>query len=214
MSVYGSGALGDWTTAGKTISSDGAAAAADVWVLGDSILRQCWSSLYADHKAATGRIMAVNAWSSRPTAAAVDALEDWLAACGGPPSAVVMATGSNDIFDPPVMAGLVDRALAAVGPDVPVVWVNTYVTRWGASGEDWAVRESDLRNTAWVNAQIADAAARHPNLHLVRWYEALCANPGYRITRWLTDGVHVTDLGRAARNSLTLSALRALVPVS
>lgn len=205
LTDYGSGTLGDWTGASHTISTDTQivpARTGGAWVFGDSIMVGDAYDL-ATKLNAMGLSMAVNAWSSRPTTPAVDALEEWVGEYGQP-SRVVMATGSNDIFDPTVMAAQVDRVMA-LATEAQVWWVNVYV---GRTSVDAATREADVRNTGWINSQLARALARHDRLTVLPWFEFLAANPAYRLTAYLRDGVHTTDpIGRNSRNTLIANAL-------
>jgi hypothetical protein len=143
--------------------------------------------------------IAVHNWSGRPTRPAVDALAQWARAYGLP-GRILMATGSNDIFDPPVVARQVDRVMSLVGRSRRVVWVNVLVSRRGT-------RAADLRNSAWVNRHLEAATHRHPNLHVVHWAEFLDPR---RQKRYLRDGVHTSELGRAARNELIVRSLAAV----
>lgn len=202
---YGSGTLGSWATASNRVDSDAVFSQSDVWVFGDSILRDDATALVGSFTA-QGTSVAVDAWGSRPTAPTVDALEARLAKSGAP-AVVVMAIGTNDIFDPTVMSGQIDRTMTLVPAETRVIWVNVFATRWAMG---WGQRESDLRNTGWVNNQIMEAVNQYPNYSVVDWYGVLSKNPGYRITNWLTDGVHTSTLGRGARNSLIVSAVNAV----
>jgi lysophospholipase L1-like esterase len=148
--------------------------------------------------ARTQDALAMHNWSSQPTAPAADALALW-AGTYGLPGRILMATGSNDIFNPPVMAAQIDRVMRIVGRTRTVVWVNVRVARPRTAAADRA-------NSAWVNRQLAAATRRHSNLQLVHWAEFLDADPR-RERRYLRDGVHTTPLGRDARNELIIRAL-------
>lgn len=197
---YGSGILGDWTGYSRSISNEQqilpAISRDGIFILGDSITvgtaRDLAYRLYPD-----GIIVAVNAWSARPTAPTVDALEQWVTTYGAP-RRIVMAAGSNDVFAPPVMAGLIDRTMRIVGPDRIVLWVTVQVARARQSA---AVQLADQRNSGWVNSQIYAATARHPNLRVIDWAGFLAAKP-FRLTKYLRDGVHTSSSGTGARNAL------------
>ncbi|MFI7673030.1 hypothetical protein [Actinophytocola sp. NPDC049390] len=206
---YGSGALGPWEDLSKAISTltqirpvlanDG------LFMFGDSISVQDGYSLAQRLLDRTGDQIAVHNWSGRPTAPAVDALASW-AQSYGLPRRILMATGSNDIFTPPVFAAQVDRTMSIVGPTRTVFWVNTQVAR---TSQTAAVQLADQRNSAWINLQLADAQKRHPNLRIIRWAEFLAAKPS-RLTGYLRDGVHTTvPLGQDARNELIVQAIAA-----
>ncbi|TWD81106.1 hypothetical protein FB561_2210 [Kribbella amoyensis] len=206
---YGSGALGPWEGSSKAISTTAqinpVLANDGLYMFGDSISVQDGYSLAQRLLSRTGDSIAVHNWSGRPTAPAVDALAEWASAYGMP-RRILMATGSNDIFTPPVFAAQVDRTMSIVGSSRTVYWVNTQVVR---TSQTAAVQLADQRNSAWINLQLADAQKRHPNLKIVRWAEFLAAKPS-RLTSYLRDGVHTTaPLGQDARNELIVQAIEA-----
>jgi hypothetical protein len=205
--LYGSGELGDWTILGRSISTaatityvrdhDG------VCMFGDSIAVQDGKALATKLMSRTGASLAVHNWSGRPTTPAVDALENW-AIKYGLPRRILMATGTNDIFNPPVFAAQVDRTMRIVGSNRKVIWVNTQISRTAKSA---AIQVADQRNSAWINSQIHDAEKKYPNLDIVRWAEYLAAKPS-RLTQLLSGGVHTTvPAGQDARNELIVQAL-------
>ncbi|WP_460660818.1 SGNH/GDSL hydrolase family protein [Kribbella swartbergensis] len=204
---FGSGTLGPWQNLRKHISSDDEIQDAlmfnGVFMFGDSIAVQDGPALEHLLRNRTGDAIAVHDWSGQPTSAAVDALEDWEHRFGLP-SRIVMAVGSNDIFDPPGFAAQVERALHIAGPSRTVYWVNVYVGRTRQPAE---VRAADQANSAWINQQLEQAAVRHPNLRIIRWAEYLAAQPGGPAS-YLRDGVHTSEpLGQNARNELIAGAL-------
>jgi hypothetical protein len=205
--LYGSGQLGAWTTQAKAISSattimsvresDG------VFMFGDSIAVQDGKALGTRLNGRDGSTLAVHNWSGRPTAPAVDALQSW-ATTYGLPRRILMATGTNDVFNPPVIAAQIDRTMQIVGTSRTVVWVNTQISRTTMSS---AVQVADQRNSAWVNSQLSEAQKRYPNLRIVRWAEFLAAKPS-RLTSYLRQGVHTTiPQGQDSRNELIVQAL-------
>jgi hypothetical protein len=206
---YGSGELGPWENLSKAISTitqirpvlqtDG------LFMFGDSISVQDGHSLAERLLSRTGDQIAVHNWSGRPTQPAVDALAQW-AQTYGLPGRILMATGSNDIFTPPVFAAQVDRTMSIAGPARTVFWVNTQVSR---TAQPAAVQLADQRNSAWINLQLANAQRRHPNLRVIHWAEFLAAKPS-RLTTYLRDGVHTqVPLGQDARNELIVQAIEA-----
>lgn len=203
MSIYGSGALGDWRAATPSVSTPTTIATAPVWQFGDSIARATQRDLAEQLLADRGQTLAVHNHSGRPTAPAVDALEQWL--CGNDPAPqIIMATGSNDIFDPTVMAAQIDRTMALVAGRAQVFWKDVQVCR---SAQPAAVQLADQRNTGWVNAQIHEAVGRYDNLHLIPWHASLAVKPS-RLTYYLRDGVHPNDTtGVAFHNAVVLNAL-------
>jgi hypothetical protein len=203
---FGSGTLGPWQHLGKHVSSDDEIRDAlmfnGVFMFGDSIAVQDGPALEQLLANRTGDSIAVHDWSGQPTSAAVDALEDWERRFGLP-RRIVMAVGSNDIFDPPAFAAQVERAMRIAGPSRTVYWVNVYVSRVRQPAE---VREADWANSAWINQQLEQAAVRHPNLQIVRWAEHVASQPGGG-ANYLRDGIHTSPLGRTARNELIVVAL-------
>ncbi len=206
---YGSGAIGDWTNGPRAITTEDqirqVLARDGLFMFGDSIAYQDGHALAERLASRTGDVIAVNNWTGRPTEPAVDALASW-AQRYGLPKRVLMATGSNDIFTPPVFAAQVDRTMSIAGASRIVYWVNVQVSRT-ALGAD--VQVADQRNSGWINLQLADAQKRHPNLRVVHWAEFLAAKI-IRLTGYLRDGVHTTvPLGQDARNELIVQAIEA-----
>jgi lysophospholipase L1-like esterase len=171
-----------------------------VLVLGDSITVLTQASLTRSLRAG-GWSVCLDARRSQSTANGLD----YYAAAGAFPryvDVIVMATGSNDIFDPDSMSAQVARARAYAGHR-PLLWVTTWVRR--TSGEPRLIAQ-DLGNSVRVNA----AVRRPPRLTrvdgLVDWYAFLQARR-WRQTVYLTDGVHPSPAGATARNALIAAAL-------
>ncbi|MFF0339702.1 GDSL-type esterase/lipase family protein [Kribbella sp. NPDC004875] len=205
--LYGSGTLGPWQNLLRRISPEDqirdVLAFDGVFMFGDSIAVQDSAALERLLADRTGDSIAFHDWSGQPASAAVDALEEW-SHDYGLPRRIVMAVGTNDIFDPPAFAAQVERALRIAGPNRTVYWVNVYASR---TKQPPAVRDADLANSAWINQQLAEAAARHPNLKIIDWAGFLQAQPN-RPAEYLRDGVHTSEpLGRSARNELIAEAL-------
>ncbi|QNE20314.1 hypothetical protein F1D05_23400 [Kribbella qitaiheensis] len=200
---YGSGELGPWQDLSNAIATPATIRAVrdanGVYMFGDSISVQDGYTL-AERLHTDGILLAVHNWSGRPTTPAVDALQDW-ATTYGMPQRILMATGTNDIFNPPVFAAQVDRTMSIVGTTRTVIWVNVQASRTSQAA---AVQLADQRNSGWINLQLADAQKRHPNLKIVHWAEFLAAKPSRMSpTMYLRDGVHTTvPLGQNARNEL------------
>ena len=204
---FGSGALGSWQDLARRISSEDDIRDVQmfngVYMFGDSIGVQDGPALENLLRSSTGDSIAFHNWSGQPTSAAVDALADWERQYGLP-SRILMAVGSNDIYDPPAFAAQVERVMHIAGPSRTVFWVNVHVSRFRQPAD---VRAADQRNTDWVNQQLDEAAQRHPNLRIVHWAEYLAAQTG-GVTPYLRDGVHTSvPLGQSARNQLIVSAL-------
>jgi hypothetical protein len=205
--TYGSGEIGPWRELRRSISTDEqirrVRAADGVFMFGDSIGVQDGNDLALRLTKLTGKALAVHNWSGQPAEGAVDALETW-ATKYGLPSKILMATGTNDIFKPPAFGPQVDRALQLAGTTRTVYWVNTHVSR---TKESALCQRADLRNSAWINRQLDDAARRYPNLNVIRWSEFL-GEVKYP-HRYLRDGLHTSvPLGQHWRNELILRALR------
>jgi len=203
---YGSGTLGPWQDLLKRISTDDEIRDVlnfnGIFMFGDSIAVQNGSAL-EKLLTSTGDSIAVHDWSGQPTSAAVDALAQWKRDYGLP-SRIVMAVGTNDIFDPPSFGAQVERELAIAGPDRTVYWVNVHAVRFRQSAD---VRAADTANSAWINQQLAEAAAHHPNLRIIDWAGFLSTQPTGLAT-YLRDGVHTTDVGGKIRNQLIADAIR------
>ncbi|MFF0339701.1 hypothetical protein [Kribbella sp. NPDC004875] len=205
---YGSGTLGSWTTNNRAISSAAevrrAVATDGVVLFGDSIAVQDGGALGRLLGRQLGTSFAEYTWAGQPTASAVGELAAW-ARTYGLPRRIVMAVGSNDIFDPPGFAAQVERALRIAGPRRTVFWVDVQVSR---TDEPAAVQLADQRNSEWINLQLEQARAAHPNLRIVPWAEFLAAHPE-RLHTDLRDGRHTTvPAGQGARNGLILQAIR------
>jgi hypothetical protein len=175
-----------------------------VVLFGDSIAVQDGEALGRLLGQQLGTTFAEYSWSGQPTSAAVDAMASWARAYGLP-KRIVMAVGSNDIFDPPAFAAQVERALRIAGSGRTVYWVNVQVSR---TDEPASVQVADQRNSEWINLQLEQAVSHHPNLRIVPWAEFLAAHPE-RIDTDLRDGRHTTvPAGQNARNALILQAIR------
>jgi hypothetical protein len=205
---YGSGTLGSWQANNRVISSTAhvrhVVATNGVVLFGDSIAVQDGEALGRLLGQQLGTSFAEYSWAGQPTSAAVDEMASWAHAYGLP-HRIVMAVGSNDIFDPPAFAAQVERALRIAGPDRTVYWVNVQVSR---TDEPTSVQVADQRNSEWIDLQLAQAELHHPDLRIVPWAEFLAASPE-RLHSDLRDGRHTTvPAGQNARNALILQAIR------
>lgn len=161
-----------------------------VMVFGDSIANQTSfefaTRMWDQHDLFT----AVHNHPGRPTWACVDALEDYAEYI--PDRGLVMACGSNDVFDPDDWWEQIDRVLE-IADGRPVYWISAYVERRG-TGVDPDRKAADIRNSAWVNQQLYAMAMVHENLKVVDWYAAVASGGNeQRVSAWLTDGVHLTN---------------------
>ena len=118
----------------------------------------------------------------------VDAVEDrsLLGAIGlfrtaGPAlgDVVVLDLGYNDASDPAVFRGRVDDAMTALAGVPRVIWLNQH---------DWGPGRSGM------NAELAAAASRYPNLDVVDWNAEVAAHPEYVYA----DAIHLTPAGQPA----------------
>lgn len=205
---YGSGALGDWTNLGRSISTpaqfDNVADVNGVLIIGDSITNANAYDLAVKVGQRHGLPLAVNAWNGRPTAPAVDWLEANVGTDGIPERGLVMACGTNDIFRPLRFWEQVNRVMA-LADGRPVYWVNVFAARSGVSA---AMRLADMRNSAMVNEQIARQLRVYPNLRIVEWFSSLGGGHNEsNVDAWLSDGVHCTPAGRVAWCDLILDAM-------
>jgi GDSL-like lipase/acylhydrolase family protein len=205
---HGSGQPGLWQQRAKRISPDEQIRRVrredGIVMFGDSISVQDGKSLAELLASTTGDRLATNNWSARPTARAVDALQQW-ADDFGLPRRILIGLGSNDIFEPSGFVAQVDRVMRIAGPDRTVYWVNVYVARTKLPAD---VRVADQYNSELINAQLAAARQRYPNLRIVPWAEFLAAEPE-RPRTLLRDGVHPSiPVGQKARNTLIVDTIR------
>lgn len=169
---YGSGVLGSWQNLTHGVSGD--LSTADVVVVGDSITTGCHSYLA---KYLPGVKIAVGYWSGRPTKPAVD----WTLSLSRKPPVLVMASGSNDIMNPPAFWPQVDRLKASLPTTTKLLWVNIYAARPAYSG--------DQKNSAWVNNQLE---RRLPKEQIIDWWGQLywTYDRGITPASKLRDGIH------------------------
>lgn len=177
---YGSGTLGDWKSLTHGVIGDildtqyDGTPQADVLVMGDSITTRGYSALIPLITGA-GHTIAVNYWSGRPTAPAVD----WVLSLSTKPKLVVMATGSNDVMNPIVMTAQIRRLKAGLPSTTTLLWVDVQVCR-----PAYAV--ADQRNSMAVNQQIYEEMG---DAGVIGWAELFWSAP-WRLTYYLQDGVH------------------------
>lgn len=179
---YGSGTLAPWQGLQHGVyNPDGVATfdQADLLQIGDSITNLGKEELASTLSANFGAKVVVDYWSGRPTTPAVDRLLSLTYV----PKRVIMATGTNDLFDPSVMAAQILRVKEwlAARPEVEHFWwIDTYASRVMYAAPD-------LRNTGWVNSQIRDA---FPAEQIIPWSVWLASKPS-RIGMYISpDGVH------------------------
>src|SRR6266536_2078007 len=145
---FGSGTLGNWQALSQAI----------VGIIGDSITTRCYRSL-GTLVAKQGKTLAVNYWSGRPTTPTVD----WLLSQPKLPKVLLVASGSNDIFDPRPFGAQVARLKAGLPYGTTLLWVDVQVSRTRYSS---AVQLTDPRNSLWVDNQLRENL---PKSQIVPW---------------------------------------------
>lgn len=173
---YGSGVYPGPTS--SVIQDPGWASSSLQWgMVGDSITYRCAPALRAAF-AAKGVTLAIRANSG----ADMDAINDWLESLTYMPDHIIVAGGTNNVFDPFSMAPQITRTKAAIGLATELVWVDTYVGRT-------ATMADDVRNSGQVNDAIQNAL---PSNHIVDWLANLTSTRGrgLAISYYLQDGVH------------------------
>jgi len=161
----------------------------DIRFYGDSITFGGKSALAAElHN--YGQDVYVDAWSGRPTTPIADAICN--EAVNGLPKVVVVASGTNDIFNPTVMATQINRIKTCItsknnarvdGVVTKLFWVDVQATRWGQTD---VIERNDQRNSMAVNLAI------YQNLdkgQIVQWTQRFMSNPAL-LGNYLVDGVH------------------------
>ena len=146
-------------------------------MVGDSITYRCAADLRAAF-AAKGVSLAIRANSG----ADMNAINNWLESLTYMPDHIIVAGGTNNVFDPFSMAAQVTRTKAAIGLATELVWVDTYVGRT-------ATLADDIRNSGQVNSAINTAV---PADHVVDWVANLTSTRGrgLALSYYLQDGVH------------------------
>jgi peptidoglycan/LPS O-acetylase OafA/YrhL len=114
----------------------------------------------------------------------------------------VLALGTNDTADVAVgssvgLAARIKQMMSLIG-NQPVMWVN--VRSLLAAGP-----YSESNMLLW-NSALIQACASHPNMRVYDW--AAAAKDGW----FISDGIHYTSVGYAARARLIASALAAAFP--
>jgi GDSL-like Lipase/Acylhydrolase family len=117
----------------------------------------------------------------------------------------VLALGTNDTADvyvgsPVSLSARIQQMMAVIG-NQPVMWVN--VISLPEAPVDYSEPQMELWNQALVRA-----CAKYPNMRVYDW--AAVAKP-----RWfISDGIHYTSAGYAARSRLIARALAAAFPAA
>lgn len=173
---YGSGIYPGPTS--SVIQDPGWASPSLAWgMVGDSITYRCAPDLRAAF-AARGINLAIRANSG----ADMDAINNWIDSLSSMPDHIIVAGGTNNVFDPFSMAAQITRTKASIGLATELFWVDTYVGRS-------ATLADDVRNSGQVNDAIQNAL---PSNHIVDWLANLTSTRGrgLAISYYLQDGVH------------------------
>lgn len=203
---YGSGYHGDYGRFTRQTSPEGElrAAAADpqgCLIIGDSIATTVVDVLVADLRETLGTTCVYDTWPGRATEGTANALLDIKRRVGLPARVVVMS-GTNDIFNPPLFEPQMNRIVDGIGPGHEILWVTTFDSRRPKTSRSAA----DERNTAWINEVIAARARRTPGMRLIDWDALFRSNP-VNIEALLSDGVHPNPAGVEAMVGLVRQSL-------
>jgi lysophospholipase L1-like esterase len=101
-----------------------------------------------------------------------------------PQDTVVIMLGHNDAGSAKVFAPRVEQVLEGLASVQRVFWLTMREPRY-----------------ATANAVLADAAARHPNLHIIPWAASIA--PGWTAR----DGLHLNGSGATGMAQLILNAI-------
>lgn len=172
---YGSGIWGG-PGAGVVQDAGWADPNLQVGMVGDSITNLCQHDLRAAF-AVEGVSFAIKAHSGQNTAGT----NTWLESLTYMPDRLIMAAGTNDVFNPFAMPAQIARTKTAIGL-AELFWVDTYVGRPITMADD-------IRNSGQVNDYIHAAI---PADHAVDWVANLTSTRGRGLTLsyYLKDGVH------------------------
>ncbi len=203
---YGSGYHGDYGRFTRATSPEAElrAAAADpqgCLIVGDSIATTVVDVLVADLRRTLGVTCVYDTWPGRATEGTANALLDIKRRVGLPARVVVMS-GTNDIFNPPLFEPQMNRIVDGIGPGHQILWVTTFDSRRPKTSRSAA----DERNTAWINEVIAERARRTPGMRLIDWDALFRSNP-VNIEALLSDGVHPNPAGVEAMVGLVRQSL-------
>jgi hypothetical protein len=148
-----------------------------VSMFGDSVMLGAREELLAQF---AGQPVTVDAVEDRSLLGAISLFQ-----AAGPSlgDVVVLDLGYNDASDPAVFRGRIDDAMAALGGVRRVLWLNQH---------DWGP------GRAGMNAELAAAATRYPNLTVIDWNAEVSAHPD----EVYADAIHLTPSGQTAMAAL------------
>jgi lysophospholipase L1-like esterase len=155
-------------------------------VFGDSVLLGASEEISA---ALAGNDVTVDA---RENVSLLGALGTLDAARPGIGDVVVLDLGYNDGADPGVWRDRVDRALAILAGVPKVIWLSQAVFADGRAA---------------MNAELAAAVSRFPNLEVVDWAATVAARPDLVYG----DGIHLTPAGQQAMADMVRARVDAFV---
>jgi hypothetical protein len=148
-----------------------------VSMFGDSVMLGAKEELLAQF---AGQPVSVDAVEDRSLLGAIGLFRAAGPALG---DVVVLDLGYNDSSDPAVFRGRIDDAMAALGSVRRVFWLNQH---------DWGP------GRAGMNAELAAAASRYPNLAVIDWNAEVTAHPD----DVYGDSIHLTPSGQTAMATL------------
>jgi hypothetical protein len=146
-------------------------------MFGDSVMLGAREELLAQF---AGQPVSVDAVEDRSLLGAIDLFRQAGPALG---EVVVLDLGYNDAADPAVFRERVDAAMTALANVRRVFWLNQH---------DWGP------GRAAMNAELAAAQARHPNLTVIDWNAEVTAHPD----EVYADSIHLTPSGQTAMAAL------------
>jgi hypothetical protein len=148
-----------------------------VSMYGDSVLLGARDQLLAQF---AGQQVTVDAVEDRSLLGAIGLFQSAGAGLG---DVVVLDLGYNDEADGEVFRGRIDAAMSTLAGVKRVIWLNQH---------DWGP------GRAAMNAELAAAASRYPNLDVVDWNAQVAAHPEYVYG----DQIHLTPAGQPAMATL------------
>jgi hypothetical protein len=151
-----------------------------ITMVGDSVLLGARDALLAQF---AGQQVSVDAVENRSLLGAISMFQSAGPALG---DVVVLDLGYNDSSDPAVFRERIDGAMAALAGVKHVIWLNQH---------DWGP------GRAGMNAELAAAATRYPNLDVADWNAEVAAHP----EDVYTDSIHLTPAGQTAMAAMVRS---------
>jgi len=155
-------------------------------VFGDSVLLGAAEEITAT---LAGNDVSVDAHENVSLLGSLGTLEAARPAIG---DVVVLDLGYNDGADLASWRDRIDRAMAILDGVPKVIWI---------AQRDFAAGRAEM------NAELAAAAQRYPNLEVADWNTVVAANPGFVYG----DGIHLTPAGQAGMADLVRSRVDAYV---